>query len=140
MLLYLTAKNVMLAGVKAVTLHDEKATVVQDLGGQFYLTEADVGVNRASACAARVQELNSAVAVEVSTAPITEAFLGKFSVRAPRRAACPTVVSVTRSCDPTSRSRARSGAHLAAMLRGRGCPSCCAPGGGDDGVWAGGGV
>jgi Na+-transporting NADH:ubiquinone oxidoreductase subunit NqrF len=110
-----TAKNVMLAGVKAVTLHDEKATVVQDLGGQFYLTEADVGVNRASACAARVQELNSAVAVEVSTAPITDAFLGKFSVRAPRpacRLTCPTdMLSSTRSCDPTSRSSARSGAH-----------------------------
>jgi hypothetical protein len=76
------AKNVMLAGVKAVTLHDEKATVLQDLGGQFYLAEADVGANRATACAARVQELNSAVAVDVSTEPITEEFLGKFSVRA----------------------------------------------------------
>ena len=70
----------VLAGVKAVTIHDTKTTVIADLGAQFYLTEADVGKNRAEACAARLQELNTAVAVIVSTAPISEAFLSTFQV------------------------------------------------------------
>ena len=57
------AKNVILAGVKAVTLHDTADATVADLGTQFYLAEADVGSNRAVACRARLAELNPAVAV-----------------------------------------------------------------------------
>jgi ubiquitin-activating enzyme E1 len=58
-----TAKNVILAGVKAVTLHDTKAATLKDLGTHFYLSEGDVGTNRAAACRSRLAELNPAVAV-----------------------------------------------------------------------------
>ncbi len=34
-----TAKNVVLAGVRSVTLHDEEVATVADLSSQFYLTE-----------------------------------------------------------------------------------------------------
>lgn len=37
------AKNVILGGVKSVTLHDHAVCKLSDLGSQFYLTEADVG-------------------------------------------------------------------------------------------------
>lgn len=37
------AKNVILGGVKSVTLHDDAVCKLADLGSQFYLTEADVG-------------------------------------------------------------------------------------------------
>lgn len=37
------AKNVILGGVKSVTLHDNAVCKLADLGSQFYLTEADVG-------------------------------------------------------------------------------------------------
>ena len=37
------AKNVILGGVKSVTLHDHAVCKLADLGSQFYLTEADVG-------------------------------------------------------------------------------------------------
>lgn len=37
------AKNVILGGVKSVTLHDDALCQISDLGSQFYLTEADVG-------------------------------------------------------------------------------------------------
>jgi len=40
------AKNVILAGVKSVTLHDVANTEIQDLSAQFYLSKADVGKNR----------------------------------------------------------------------------------------------
>ncbi|CAI5495380.1 unnamed protein product [Closterium sp. Naga37s-1] len=72
------AKNVILAGVKSVTVHDTVTVTVQHLSAQFFLTEADVGVNRAQACAARLQELNKAVEVHVHTAPIEKEFLGDF--------------------------------------------------------------
>lgn len=42
------AKNVILGGVKSVTLHDDVACKLADLGSQFYLTEADVGEERAT--------------------------------------------------------------------------------------------
>ena len=37
------AKNVILGGVKSVTLHDNAVCQIADLGSQFYLTEADIG-------------------------------------------------------------------------------------------------
>lgn len=40
------AKNVILGGVKSVTLHDDVECQLADLGSQFYLTEADVGERR----------------------------------------------------------------------------------------------
>jgi len=66
---------VILAGVKAVTLQDAEPVALADLGAQFYLSEADVGKNRAEACAARLQELNPAVAVSVVTEAVTPALV-----------------------------------------------------------------
>lgn len=37
------AKNVILGGVKSVTLHDNAVCQIADLGSQFYLTEEDIG-------------------------------------------------------------------------------------------------
>lgn len=44
------AKNVILAGVKSITLHDRAEVALRDLAAQFYLSEGDVGRNRAEAC------------------------------------------------------------------------------------------
>lgn len=66
--------------MKAVTLHDVATVEPQHLSAQFFLTESDVGKNRAESCAAKLQELNTAVAVSVSTAEITEDFLVQFQV------------------------------------------------------------
>lgn len=74
------AKNVILAGVRAVTVHDKKVTKISDLGAQFYLTEEDVGKNRAEACKEKLQELNTAVTVTASTADLDEALLKQFQV------------------------------------------------------------
>ena len=37
------AKNVLLGGVKSMTIHDTKPTTLWDLCSQYYLTEKDVG-------------------------------------------------------------------------------------------------
>lgn len=42
------AKNIILGGVKAVTLHDEGNVEMSDLSSQFYFREEDVGKNRAA--------------------------------------------------------------------------------------------
>ena len=51
-----------------------------DLGAQFYLTPADVGTNRATACAAKLQELNPAVLVTVVTDALTDELCAKHQV------------------------------------------------------------
>ncbi len=75
------AKNVILAGVKSVTVHDTAEAQLRDLAAQFYLSKADVGRNRAEACRDRLQELNTAVAVTASAAALSQDFLSQFQVR-----------------------------------------------------------
>ena len=53
-----TAKNTVLAGVHTLSLFDPEPTRVQDLGSNFFLTEADVGKSRAAVCAPKLSELN----------------------------------------------------------------------------------
>ncbi|BDA45843.1 Ubiquitin-activating enzyme E1 1 [Coccomyxa sp. Obi] len=74
------AKNVILAGVKSVTVHDAADTGIQDLSAQFYLSKGDVGRNRAEACRDKLQELNTAVAVSASSVELKEDFLSQFQV------------------------------------------------------------
>lgn len=74
------AKNVILGGVKSVTLHDNAVCQIADLGSQFYLTEADIGKNRAAACCHRLAELNNYVPTRHHDGPLNESFLKKFKV------------------------------------------------------------
>jgi len=74
------AKNVILAGVKSITLHDDEPASLLDLSAQFYLSEADVGKPRASACIAKLVELNSNVPVLLHTGKIEDDFLSQFRV------------------------------------------------------------
>lgn len=76
----IAAKNVILAGVQSVTIHDTKTVEIADLGAQFYLSEDDVGRNRAEACKERLQDLNTAVAVNAATCDLTAEFLSNFQV------------------------------------------------------------
>ncbi|SPP74032.1 blast:Ubiquitin-like modifier-activating enzyme 1 [Drosophila guanche] len=75
-----TAKNVILGGVKSITLHDTATCGRNDLSSQFYLTEADIGKNRAEASCAQLAELNSYVRTLSHTGPLTEEFLRQFRV------------------------------------------------------------
>lgn len=74
------AKNVILGGVKSVTLHDEAVSSVSDLSSQFYLTEADMGKNRAEVCSKQLAELNNYVPTKAYTGPLTPEFLLNFRV------------------------------------------------------------
>ncbi|XP_077492536.1 ubiquitin-like modifier-activating enzyme 1 [Amblyomma americanum] len=74
------AKNIILSGVKSVTIHDEGDCTLSDLSSQFYLNEASLGKNRAEACVASLAELNSYVSVSAHTQSLTNDFLQQFSV------------------------------------------------------------
>lgn len=58
------AKNIVLSGVKKLVLHDDHIVQREDLCGQFYLTEADLGKKRSVACLQKLQQLNNYVSVE----------------------------------------------------------------------------
>lgn len=74
------AKNVILGGVKSVTLHDDRNCTIADLSSQFYLSESTIGQNRAVASCEQLSELNHYVPTTAYTGPLTEEFLRKFSV------------------------------------------------------------
>lgn len=74
------AKNVILGGVKSVTIHDPEVCTVQDLASQFFLYESDIGKKRAQVCAGRLAELNSYVPVSVIDGDLTEEVLSAFQV------------------------------------------------------------
>ncbi|XP_033858479.2 ubiquitin-like modifier-activating enzyme 1 [Acipenser ruthenus] len=74
------AKNVILAGVKTVTIHDSAAAEWRDLSSQFYLREEDLGKNRAETTQPRLAELNSYVSVSAYTGALAEEYLQQFQV------------------------------------------------------------
>lgn len=65
------AKNVALAGVKSLTIQDDKSIEVQDLSTQFFFTDNDIGKPRDMVSQARLAELNAYVPINVMD-PIEE--------------------------------------------------------------------
>ncbi|KAB1282189.1 Ubiquitin-like modifier-activating enzyme 6 [Camelus dromedarius] len=78
------AKNLVLAGIKALTIHDTEKCQAWDLGTNFFLCEDDIVNmrNRAEAVLQHVAELNPYVHVTSSSIPLNEttdlSFLGKY--------------------------------------------------------------
>lgn len=57
------AKNIILAGIKSVTLLDHRDLTAQDFCSQFLVDRSEIGKNRAKASVARAQKLNPMVHV-----------------------------------------------------------------------------
>ena len=74
------AKNVILGGVKSVTLHDTENGAIADLSSHFYFTDADVGKNRADVSLPKLAELNNYVSVTSSTKAIDADLVKAHSV------------------------------------------------------------
>ncbi|XP_074486264.1 ubiquitin-like modifier-activating enzyme 6 [Sebastes fasciatus] len=78
------AKNIVLAGVKAVTLHDIKQCETWDLGSNFFIRKEDVlsQRRRVEAVCPRVAELNPYVHVDMSSSALDDntdlSFLVKY--------------------------------------------------------------
>ncbi|KAK8863855.1 hypothetical protein M9Y10_011546 [Tritrichomonas musculus] len=69
------AKNIILAGVSNVTIHDTRNCQQNDLASNFYLKEADIGNNRAYSCLKSLSSLNEYVSVTAKTDELTNKFL-----------------------------------------------------------------
>ncbi|XP_010937922.1 ubiquitin-activating enzyme E1 1 isoform X2 [Elaeis guineensis] len=72
------AKNLALAGVKSITLHDEGIVGLWDLSSNFFFYEEDIGKNRAVACIKKLRELNNAVMISTLTGELTKEHLSDF--------------------------------------------------------------
>ncbi|CAK8575593.1 unnamed protein product [Lathyrus sativus] len=72
------AKNLILAGVKFVTLHDVGTVELWNLSSSFVFSEKDLGKNRALASVGKLQELNNAVVVQSLTSALTKHQLVDF--------------------------------------------------------------
>jgi len=66
------AKNVALAGVRSLTVHDDTPTAIADLGSQFYLQESDVGKPRSEPSQRRLAGLNEYVPVNVHSGNVKD--------------------------------------------------------------------
>ncbi|XP_015182981.1 PREDICTED: SUMO-activating enzyme subunit 1 [Polistes dominula] len=77
------AKNIILVGVKTVTLLDHRNMTVEDTCSQFFLPHNQIGKNRAEVSLQRAQNLNPMVAVEADTANVDDKpdeFFSNFNV------------------------------------------------------------
>lgn len=72
------AKNIALAGVKALTLHDTHVATTFDQASQFFVSDSSLGKNRAELSAPHVIELNPYVKISTSTANLEEEDLAFF--------------------------------------------------------------
>ncbi|XP_037090598.1 SUMO-activating enzyme subunit 1-like [Pollicipes pollicipes] len=66
------AKNLILAGVKSLTLMDSAEVTTADAACQFFVPTDQLGANRAEASLERAQRLNPMVAVRALTTPAAE--------------------------------------------------------------------
>lgn len=74
------AKNVILSGVKSVTVQDQGQTEWADLSSQFFLKESHLGQNRATCSLQQLSALNPHVHVSAHPGPLDEDLLLKFQV------------------------------------------------------------
>ncbi|KAI9089817.1 hypothetical protein DFS34DRAFT_383186 [Phlyctochytrium arcticum] len=65
-------KNLVLAGIGALTILEPETVNPEDLGAQFFLREEDIGKNRGEAAAPRIQALNPRVELKVISKPLSE--------------------------------------------------------------------
>eukprot|EP01126_Amoeba_proteus_P025775 TRINITY_DN2561_c0_g3_i1.p1 TRINITY_DN2561_c0_g3~~TRINITY_DN2561_c0_g3_i1.p1 ORF type:complete len:206 (+),score=21.06 TRINITY_DN2561_c0_g3_i1:93-710(+) len=73
-------KNVVLAGVKTVTINDTVLCSLKDTGSHLFLTSASVGRNRASESLEKIRMLNPNVEVHVTTLPMDEIDLDPYNL------------------------------------------------------------
>jgi ubiquitin-activating enzyme E1 len=73
-------KNIVLGGVRSVTLHDQANCGLRDLSAQFYLGKSSLGQNRAEACVKQLADLNHYVTTSVFSGELCEDILARFKV------------------------------------------------------------
>uniref|UniRef100_F1KT25 E1 ubiquitin-activating enzyme n=1 Tax=Ascaris suum TaxID=6253 RepID=F1KT25_ASCSU len=106
------AKNLILGGVRSITIHDTKNCEWRDLSAQYYLRERDLGRNRAAASFERLAELNDSVTCSLQTEPLSKNFVKQFDL------VVLTDAPLTMQLEVNSWTRAYGKQFLAADARG----------------------
>ena len=76
-----TAKNLVLAGPKSVTIYDQEVVQFGDLGSNFFIKEKEVGTKtRGEASFKYLRELNEYVEVRLHTGEVNTKFLSDFDI------------------------------------------------------------
>lgn len=95
------AKNIILSGIKSITLLDHRALSATDGCAQFLAPQTQVGANRAQASLLRAQALNPMVEISVDTGDLAakpDAFFGQFDVVVVTEASTKTLVRCDNAC------------------------------------------
>lgn len=73
------AKNLILSGIKSVTLYDENNITENDLASNYYCTKENIGENIVTACINKLKELNGYVTVKKFNEELSEENLKRFT-------------------------------------------------------------
>ena len=92
------AKNVVLGGVKAVTLHDPAPVHLSDLSAQFFLRAEDVGKPRAAVTVPRLAELNQYVPVKEHAGELSADFVKQFGVVVVTNTPLEEAIAINEAC------------------------------------------
>jgi ubiquitin-activating enzyme E1 len=93
------AKSVILAGVKAVTIHDSQTVQLSDLASNFCLTHNQIGHNRVTGSLPRLSDLNENVTVSAETCELSESFLSRFECVVFTSSSCESAIfRISRIC------------------------------------------
>eukprot|EP01027_Heterolobosea_sp_BB2_P001334 GEZU01002038.1.p1 GENE.GEZU01002038.1~~GEZU01002038.1.p1 ORF type:complete len:1006 (+),score=425.20 GEZU01002038.1:121-3138(+) len=92
------AKNVILTGVKHVTLYDPKPVSWNDFSSQFYLKESSLGKNRVAESISQLKELNKYVEVVQHTGELTNDFITSFNVVVFTDSHIPHLIDINKEC------------------------------------------
>lgn len=74
------AKNAILQGCRKIVLHDTYLISEKDKSTNYYISDQDIGQNRALSVYKNLSELNSNVIVEISTINLTSKYIKTFNV------------------------------------------------------------
>ena len=92
------AKNVVLSGVKSVTLHDRAPVELSDLSAQFFLREGDIGQPRATVTVPRLAELNQYVPVKEYAGSLTPEYAAQFGIVVLTGAPLAEAIAINEAC------------------------------------------
>eukprot|EP01130_Rhizamoeba_saxonica_P006439 TRINITY_DN2563_c0_g4_i1.p1 TRINITY_DN2563_c0_g4~~TRINITY_DN2563_c0_g4_i1.p1 ORF type:complete len:1041 (+),score=296.06 TRINITY_DN2563_c0_g4_i1:205-3327(+) len=74
------AKNLVLMGISSLTIHDPENATMLDLSSNFYLSEDDIGINRAESCIENLRQLNERVELNIYNDDISSEIVSQYQI------------------------------------------------------------
>jgi len=100
-------KNIVLAGIGTLTLLDDSVVSESNRVAQYFVTEKDIGKNRATASAASINALNPRVSIKVDTSKVqskSEKYFEDFDIVCLTECSSDVLISVGEACRKAPKS------------------------------------